>query len=187
MTVRDDLPPIFSALVLRPGASDEEIALGIKRPTLLVTTDQCFFRVARQGRPVHSLIAPFAVPSNEILFVMVLRIDGNELRLVLDASNPEIRDCLLKDATGCRIELLVKSTSNELAALSVDLNPGFYGDAMHRPVLMPTAERVQMATDLLLQSCLELQPRFAALPLPASLRGALVVCENNFAFQAPRS
>ena len=82
MTVRDDLPPIFSALVLRPGASDEEIALGIKRPTLLMTTDQCFFRVARQGRPVHSLIAPFAVPSNEILFVMVLRIDGHELRLV---------------------------------------------------------------------------------------------------------
>lgn len=181
-----DLPQVFAALVLSPGGTPEERVLGIDTPTILVNTDPEFFRVARNAHPVYSLITRFAKPGQVPVFVVVLRISGHELRFVLDTSNPEIRACLLNDAAGCRIELRLRGTTDELAAITVDLDTRLYADALEIPPMPPTADRVQLATDVLLISCLDLYPRFANLPRPSTVRGALIATASNFEFFQPR-
>lgn len=183
---RTDLPRVFAALVLSPGDSPEERALGIDVPTILVNTDPDFFRVARNETTVYASITRFAQPGQVPVFVVVLRISGHELRFVLDTSNSEIRACLLNDAAGCRIELQLRGTTDELAAITVDLDTRLYADALDIPLKPPTADRVQLATDVLLVSCRDLYPRFAHLPQPISVRGALIATASNYEFFQPR-
>ena len=185
MTPLNDLPSIFAALVLRPDAGDQNFALGISEPTLIVTTDQPFFVLAGRGHPIQSMIVPYALPGQAVLYLLVLRIAGHELRLVLDTTNREVRDCLLRDTAGCRLELRFKAASDSLSPVTVDLDPRFHADAMKLPICKPTERRVQAATDLLLMSCRELQPRFPDLPPPVSLRAALIACESTFRFLIP--
>lgn len=172
----------FPALILTPGATEIEEFLGLKNTTVCVTVDHVFFEVLRQGSPVQSLVVPTALKQQEGFFLLVLRIDKHELRMLLDPTDSEVRYCFLNDGLDLRIEIVVASPSREYVPIRVPLDRQIYDDAMRKSVSVPTAQRVQMVTDLLLAVCTELRSKFVDQPNPASLRCAVLITENTLGF-----
>lgn len=172
----------YPALILTPGASEIEESLGLTNMTVCVTVDHVFFEVLRRGSPVQSLVLPTALKQHEGFCLLVLRIEQHELRMLLDLTDPEVRNCFLNDGLDLRIEIVVASPSREYLPIRVALDRQVYDDVMRVSVSAPTAQRVQMATDLLRESCKELRPKFADQPGPASLRCGVLITENTQRF-----